>query len=299
MKHTKSFLTLIGAVVCLTFSGCNAAKNVSKSLEAVMQLRAAIIKQFGEQDVNVNINYFNDTSSISVVFVNSQLNLKSPEERLNRAKETAEIVTRNYAAIKSVDNITVVFSRVTTRFLVFHWGETIDVFGFDNEARLQFNPRSELERPSIDPVDPVINYYANQNRTDISVGTIQLEGIPENGVTCLPHFSVVGNIERGAGPATEVNLDFASFGEKPRFPSLTKIVFVNDGKVVYQTTDQFSTSKVADGMFSEFLYLKIPPGAFKRITSGKDVTMRLGTKEYRLNDEQVLSLQKLATYLKK
>ena len=297
MHHTKSFLILIGVVVCL-LNGCKAAKNISQSLEAVMQVRAAIIKQFGEQDVNVNINHFNDTSNISVVFVNSQLNVKSPEERLNRAKETAEIVKRNYAAIKSVDHITVVFSRVTTRFVVFHWGETVDVFGFDNEARLLFNPRTELERPSIDPAEPAINYNAYQNRTDISVKTIQLEGIPENGVTCLPHFSVVGNIERGAGQASEVSIDFASFGEKPRFPNLTKIVFETEGKVVYQATEQFSTSKLADGMFSEFLYLKVSPAAFKRIASSKDVTMRLGTKEYKLNDDQVVSLQRMSTYLK-
>ena len=75
-----------------------------------MQIRTAIIKQFGEQDVNVNINYFNDKSNISVAFINSPLNLKSSDERFSRAKETAELVKQNYAAIKSVNSVTVAFS---------------------------------------------------------------------------------------------------------------------------------------------------------------------------------------------
>ena len=298
MHHTKSFLILIGAVVCLTINGCKAAKNISQSLEAMMQVRAAIIKQFGEQDVNVNINHFNETSNISVVFVNSQLNLKSPEERLNRAKETAEIVKRNYAAIKSVDNITVVFSRVTTRFVVFHWGETVDVFGFDNEARLVFG-RKEAEETSVDPVELNVNYSPSRDRTEISSSAIMHEGTAENGVTCLPHISLAGEVGKDARPASEVIFDFASFGEKPRFPNLTKIAFITDGKVVYETSEQFSTSKLTDGTYSEFLFLKVSASAFRRITSGKDVTLRLGEKEYRLDERQVELLQKMSTYLKK
>lgn len=296
MQQLQSFLILIGVVVCLTLSGCKAAKSVAQSLEAMGEIRAAIIKQFGEDEVNVNINHFNDRSNISVVFVNSSLNLKSSQERLSRAKETAELVKRNYAAIKSVNSVTVVFSRVTTRFVVFHWGETVDVFAFDNEARVLFGPK-ETDETSEKPTEPNINYSASRNRTEIVSG-ISLEGTAENGVTCLPHISVEGNVEKGARLASEVTFDFASFGEKPRFPNLTKIAFITDGKVVYETSEQFSTSKLTDGTYSEFLFLRVSASAFRRITTGKDVTLRLGENEYRLDERQVGLLQKMSTYLK-
>jgi hypothetical protein len=252
MHQLQRYLILITVVVCLTFSGCKAAKNVAQGLEAVGKLRAVIVKQFGESDVNVNINYFNDKSNISVAFINSPVNLKSSEERFRRAKETAELVKQNYAAIKSVNSVTVAFSRVTTRFVVFHWGETVDVFAFDSEARVLFGPK-ETDETSEEPTEPSINYSANRNRTEI-VGGISLEGTAENGVTCIPHISVEGNVDKVARLASEVTFDFASFGEKPRFPNLTKIAFITDGKVVYETSEQFSTSKLTDGTYSEFLF---------------------------------------------
>jgi hypothetical protein len=52
-------------------------------------------------------------------------------------------------------------------------------------------------------------------------------------------------------------------------------------------------------MFSEFLYLKVPSGAFIRIAAGKDVRLRLGEKEYRLDEQQVVLIKKMSTYLKK
>ncbi len=296
MHQLQRCLILIAVVVCLTFSGCKAAKNVAQGLEAMGKLRAVIIKQFGESDVNVNIIYFNDQSNISVAFINSPLNLKSSDERFSRAKETAELVKLNYAGIKSVNNVTVAFSRVTTRFIVFHWGETVDVFAFDNEARVLFGPKEPDETP-VEPTEPSVTYSPNRNRTEIVSG-INLEGTAENGVTCIPHISVEGNVDKGARLASEVTFDFASFGEKPRFPNLTKIAFITDGKVIYETSDQFSTSKLNDGTYSEFLFLRVSASVFRRITSGKDVTLRLGEKEYRINERQVARLQKMSTYLK-
>jgi hypothetical protein len=61
----------------------------------------------------------------------------------------------------------------------------------------------------------------------------------------------------------------------------------------------FSTSKLADGMLSEFLYLKVPSGAFIRIAAGKDVRLRLGEKDYRLDEQQVVLIKKMSIYLKK
>ena len=159
-----------------------------------------------------------------------------------------------------------------------------------------FGPK-ETDETSEEPTEPNINYSASRNRTEIVSG-ISLEGTAENGVTCLPHISVEGNVEKGARLASEVTFDFASFGEKPRFPNLTKIAFITDGKVVYETSEQFSTSKLTDGTYSEFLFLRVSASAFRRIMTGKDVTLRLGEKEYRINEQQVVRLQKMSTYLK-
>jgi predicted small secreted protein len=297
MRKQQRLLTLIVVVVCLTLSSCNTAKNVAQSLKEMAAIRAAVMKHFGETDVAVNINYFNNKSNISVVFLNSALNAKTAEERFQRSTATAELVKQNYADIKSVEYIMVVFSRVTTRFVVFHWSEAVDFYTFDNEGRV-VGPK-ESEQPAPEPIELSVNYYANQNRTNISTGTITLQGIPENGVSFYPHISVAGKVEKGAPLASDVTFNFSSFGEKPRFPDLTKIAFISDGKVVYESSEQFSTSKLADGTFSEFLFLRVSAGTYRRITAGKELTVRLGEKEYRLDEEHVALLQKMSPYLKK
>lgn len=278
----------------LLVSGCRTAKDLGKSLGELALVRAELIKKFGEQDVNVRVDTFQDLTRISVVYVNSLLNQKTAEERAKRAQETAEIVRQNYPSIKNVSEIWVGFMRVTTRLVVFHWNEMIDVVGFDNEARAL---RDHGEAP-VDPSQPSVNYLERQNKTDIS-GNIQLEGTPEKGVTVLPHFSVAGNVNKTTPKAPdEVSLDFAAFSDKPKFPNITKIVFLVDNKVVYQTEGQFSTSKIAADMYSEFLYLKMPSAAFLKIASGNSVKIRLSEHEYTLTESNILQIQRMSDYLR-
>ena len=279
---------------CLLVCGCRTAKDLGKSLGELAMVRAELIKKFGEQDVNVRVDTFQDLTSISVVYVNSLLNQKTAEERAKRAQETAEIVRQNYPSIKNVREIWVGFMRVTTRLVLFHWSEMIDVLGFDNEARAL---RDHGDVP-LDPSQPAVNYLASQNKTDIS-GSIQLEGTPEKGVTVLPHFSVAGDVNKTTPrPPTEVSLDFAAFSDKPKFPNITKIVFLVDNKVVYLTEGQFSTSKIAADMYSEFLYLKMPSAAFLKIASGNTVKIRLSEHEYTLTESNILQIQRMSDYLR-
>ena len=120
---------------CLLAFGCGTAKNLGKTLGDLAMVRAELIKKFGEKDVNLSVNTFQNRTSISVMFVNSPLNQKTTEERAKRAQETAEIVKQHYPAIKNVNEIWVGFMRVTTRLVIFHYSEMIDIHGFDNEAR--------------------------------------------------------------------------------------------------------------------------------------------------------------------
>ena len=280
---------------CLLAYGCSTAKDVGKALGDLKRVRAELIKKFGEQDVDLRVRTYQNRTSISVTYVNSPLNQKTPEEREKRAQETADIIKQLYPSVKNVSEIWVGFARVTTRLVIFHYSETLDAYGFDNEARALRDPGTA----PADPTQPLVQYSASQNKTDISSGGIQLEGTEEKGVTLVPHFSVAGDVNKiTPKPPDEVALDFAAFSEKPKFPNVTKIVFVSDNKIVYNTAGQFSTSKVADGMYSEFLYVKVPTAVFLKMSSGSIVTIKLNEHEYTLTESQLLQIQRMSDYLR-
>src|SRR6185295_1895076 len=272
----KSLLCLL-LTSCLLACGCSTAKDVRKTLRDLTMVRAELVKKYGEQDIDVRVNTFQNQTSISVVYINSPLNQKTTEERAVRAQETAEIVKQLYPSIKNVNEIWVGFMRVTTRLVVFYWSEMIEVRGFDSDAR-------PLRDPGIAPPEsnqPSVRYSPSQNQTEISSSSIQLEGTTEKGVLIFPHFSVAGNVNKiTPKPPDEIGLDFAAFSEKPKFPNITKLVFLSDDKIVYQTKGQFSTSKIAGDMYSEFLYLKMPTAAFLSISSGRVVKIKLNEREY-------------------
>lgn len=279
---------------CLLASGCGTAKKLGNTLGDLAMVRAELIKKFGEKDVNLRINTFENRTSIFVMFINSSLNQKTTEERAKRAQETAEIVRQHYPAIKNVNEIWVGFMRVTTRLVIFNYSEMFETYGFDNEARTLRDPGSA----PMDPSQPAVRYTASQNKTEIS-SSIRLEGTAEKGVTVFPHFTVAGDVNKiTPKPPGEVMLDFAAFSEKPKFPNVTKIVFLSDNKLVYLTEGQFSTSKIASDMYSEFLYLKVPTAVFLKITSGSTVKIRLNEHEYTLTESQALQIQRMSDYLR-
>lgn len=282
---------------CLLAYGCSNAKDVRKTLSDLAVVRAELIKKFGEQDINLRVHTFENRTRIFVMYVNSPLNEKSSDERAQRAQETAEIVRQRYPSIKSSNEIWVGFVRVTTRLVMFHWSEMIDSFVFDNEARALRGPA-----PAPAPVDlsqPAVRYLESQNKTEISSSGIQLEGTAEKGVLFVPHFSVAGDVKKiKPKPPDEVGLDFAAFSAKPKFPNVTKIAFLSDNQVVYRTEGQFSTSKIADDMYSEFLYLKVPTAMFLKVTSGSTVKIRLNEREYTLTESQFQQIHGMSDYLR-
>jgi hypothetical protein len=290
-RHSLWLVLTSSLLVC----GCSTAKDLGKTLGDLAIIRAELMNKFGEQDVNVRLNNFQNRTSLSVVYVNSSLNEKTTEERGKRAQETAEIVRQRYPSIKNVNEIWVGFMRNSTRLVVFHWSEMIEVRGFDNQARALRDPGTA----PVDPTLPIVRYVPGQNKTDISSNGLLLEGTPEKGVTVVPHFSVTGDVNKTKPiPPNEVLLDFAAFSEKPKFPNITKIVFVVDSKVVYRTEGQFSTSKIAADMYSEFLYLKVPTSVFLKISSGNTPRIKLNEHEYTLTESQVLQIQHMSDYLR-
>ena len=294
LRYCATLFLIGGLVVAVS---CTTAKDLSRTLTDLGQVRAQIIKRFGEDEVDLRVNTFQGETAISVHFINSPLNSSSQADRTRRAQETAELVKQYYPSIKKVSAIWVTFARVTSRFVVFHWTEVLDVHGYDNEAR----PLSDRNNAPLlsDPSKPNVRYTANLNTTEISGSGIQLEGSPGSGVTMFTHFSVLGDANRVTPkPPKEVSFDFASYSTPPRFPNVTKIVFITDDRISHQTEGQFSTSTLADGTFSEFLYLKVPAAAFIKITNGTSVKIKLANHEYRLSEIQVLQLQRMSDYIK-
>lgn len=279
---------------CLLACGCSTAKDLGKTLGDLGTVRAELIKKFGEKDINVRLNTFENRTNISIAYINSPLNQKTTEERARRAQETAEIVRQHYPSIKNVTEIWVGFMRVTTRLVVFHWSEMLELRGFDNEARALRDPGTA----PFDPTQPAVRYLASQNKTEIS-SSIRLEGTAEKGVTVIAHFSVTGDVNKiTTKPPDEVALDFAAFSDKPKFPNLTKLVFLADNQIVYRTEVQFSTSKVAGDLYSEFYYLKVPTAVFRKISSGRTLKIKLNEHEYTLTENQLLQVQRMSDYLK-
>ena len=280
---------------CLLVYGCSTAKDLGKTLADLAKVRAELIKKFGEEDVNLRVNTFENRTSILVTYANSPLNQKTPEERGKRAQETAQIVRQYYPSIKNVSEIWVGFMRVTTQMVIFHSSEMLDAHGFDNEARPLPDPISA----PVDPSQPLVRYIANQNKTDISSDGIVLEGTTEKGVIVVPHFTVAGDVNKiKPKPPNEVALDFAAFSEKQKFPNLTKLVFLSDNRIVYQTEGQFSTSKIAVDQYNEFLYLNVPTAVFLKISSGSKVQIKLNKYEYTLTESQLLQIQRMSDYCK-
>ena len=280
---------------CLLAYGCSTARDLGKTLGDLTKVRAELMNKFGEQDVNLRVNTFQNRTSISVMYVNSPLNQKTTEERGKRAQETADIVKQLYPSIKNVSEIWVGFTRVTTSLVIFHYSEMVEAYGFDNEARALRDPGITRS----DPSQPSVQYSASQNKTDISSSGIQLEGTTDNGVILVPHFSVAGDVNKiTPKPPDEVALDFASFSEKPKFPNVTKLVFLSDNKIAYRTEGQFSTSKIAGDRYCEFLYLKVPTAAFLKISSGSTIKIKLNEHEYTLTEDQLLQIQRMSDYLR-
>jgi hypothetical protein len=291
-SHALSSTLLL---LCLLATGCLQAV---KSLGEISRLRAAIIKEYGEKDVGVNLN--ND-SRLTITFINSALNEQGPRERALRAQQTAVFVKQHYLAINRIDVIWVGFLRQKTRYVVWHDFEGLGFFRFDK------NGRPLPERKTYPPVDeqansmrPTAVYSSALKQTDVGINSLQLEGDINNGLSVMPHFTVPGDvtgIKRSASFPESVRFDFTSSSEKSMFPGAPTIAFLVDRKMVLETQEQFSTSKFGE-RFSESVSLGIPYKTFLRMISGKTLTLRIGDREYEFTGDQLEALREMTRYVR-
>ena len=278
------------------FAGC---ANLSGSLLEMARLQAAIVKEYGEKEVNVNLH---NSTSLTVTFINSALNATSSEARAKRAEHTAGFVNRRYPSINQITEIWVGFVRTTSRFIVMDQSESVDVFGFDKNGRpLGSLPNDLLTDESETSLIPTAVYSPKLRQTEVMITRLQLEGDMNNGLALAPHFTVPGDatgIKRSASFPQSVTFDFASYSEKSMFPGDTKITALTDGKAVFETSEQFATTQLPNFTFTAFLKLEIPYPAFRRMIMGKKLTLRLGDREYQLTTAQLQGLREMTTYVR-
>lgn len=272
--------------------GCGT--KLGKTFSGLAGLQAEIVKKFGEEGVHVQENNFDASTFLVVTFINSSLNDKTEGLRAQRAKETAEIVKTRYSQISKIDQIWVNFVRQRTAFIVFHFSEGLASYGFDRDAKAL---RIEKSRSPVEALSPGARYSPTQNQSEVSV-SLQLEGVEGAGVTMIPHFTVAGDAnQKPSAPPETVTFDIAAYSPTRKFTHETKLTIVADNKTVFEKEVSFSSSRMADGQFGEFLYLTIPYQTFREICKGKEVTIAAGSESYTLKHEQLIAMRNMNAFV--
>jgi hypothetical protein len=282
----RLFLVLL-LVLCLVMAACTGA--AVRTLNQLQQLQGELTKKFGDQ-VYVNVNETRGELALTVSFINSALNEKTDGERFKRAAEAAKVVRANYADVNKLRVIWIGFLRMRSRMIVFHHTEALSYYPFDPEARSLREP--DVVTPET-PLETTANYHPTRNQSDVFAYGIQLEGQPgKDGVTLVPNFKTTGdvNVKKGPPPKT-VQFDFASYSSKPRFQQTAPITFLADDKPVLETEGTFF------GNEPQFCYLPVPYTAFRKMLAAKQLTIKLGAKEYRLTPRQMAVLQEMTRYV--
>lgn len=280
---------LAGILVASLFAaGC---KQVVKTIGELQVLHTELTKKFGDE-VNVHVQESGPRLVLTVSFINSLLNEKTQPARFKRAAEAAKVVTTHYPRINSVSAIWVGFVRRQTRMLVFHRSEGLDFYPFDRNAQL-IQPTDTTTNTSGVPLETSAHYSRDINQSNVFAYGIQLEGEPgKDGVTVLPNFKTTGDVNEKRGPPPKtVQFDFASYSATPRFEQVVPITFVADGNTVLQTKGTFH------GNDAQFCYLPVPYAAFRKMITAKQVTIKLGDKQYRLTPSQFEALRKMSEYV--
>jgi hypothetical protein len=283
-------------VACLLAVACTGA-NVKK-LGELQTLYIELAKKFGDT-VHVN-GAERDGVILTITYLNSPLNERDPAQRGRRAQETAEFVKTQYSGIQKVRAIWVLFMRQQTRFVIFHSSRAIDGYVFDKDAHAlsleEYGPQpgSGSGLPPRPDKDITVGYASSSDATDVSsASALQLDGEPGGyGLTFMPLFSLPGNATRTVAPApAEVSFLMASYSKKPRFMREVPIEFIVDGAPVMQAKTTFT------GNDAQYSTVKVSYSVFRKLSTAKEASIKLGAKAYPLTPEHLAILRKMDSHV--
>lgn len=271
---------LILLSLLITATGCSG--EALRSFSELAALRAALIREYRHQNVNVVIQ---NTNVLGVTFVNSPLNGSTEAERSKRAKEVARFAEGNYASIGKIDEIWVSFVRSRTYFYIFHQGEVVSAFPFE-KGRIEAGDL--LSRPRR-AAKAAASYSKPRDETTVMVNYLQLYGDAKDGLILVPLFTVPG--DKVAAPRS-VALEFSSYSGRGLFAQDRRISISVDGKVLASGDARLKSSgRGSDGVVAEFLSYDISYQQLLKITEGSEVKISLGPKQAELTPEQLRSLR--------
>jgi hypothetical protein len=289
----------IGSAVLIT--ACSS--DLVKSLSGVNALRQKLIDKYGDQ-VTVNLH---NSRYLQIVFVNSPLNKQDRPKRIERARETARFVAQNYEGIKSIDTVWISFLASETRFIVFHYTQGIDSFGFNHNGD-SLDAQSVRDGTVVDdesPSDlraPVAQYDQRTNETDISITRIQLEGDMDRGVVLVPHFTVTGDARQSGTVKSRpdfVVFDFAVYADQPTFHDTPALEVYCDDRSVWKGEASLVPTRDSgfDGTVGQFLSVHVSFKLFEQMANSRRVRIGLGSKQFELLPEDISALKKMTAYV--
>jgi hypothetical protein len=290
-RPSRLVLLLPSLALLLCFCGC---KNVINSLGELGQLRSDLIKEFHEADITVALN---NSTVLTVSFINSPLNEAPTEARFKRAQETAVFIKRRYAGINGVEHMLIRFMQHETRMFV-DYTQEIDGFVFGKNAVLiGAPPGGNPDEYFKTDEDVTVSYNATSNESEIRIARMQLEGDMDKGVALSPHFKVRGDATTAGhalGIPGSVVFNFSSFAPAKIFKNDPPLKIVADGGTVF-SDKAHNLSSAAEGG-NEFLVQAIPLDQFLKLAAARTVVLGLGPKEYLLSAKHLKSLREMADY---
>ena len=298
-RPTALAICLLVALVCL--SSCSSG--LFKQLSEIAKLRQELMTRYQEKDVNVHLQ--NDVY-LTISLINSPLNRQDDAAREARAAEVAQFVVKRLPSIQQIKSIWIVFVKSETRWVVFHYSESLGAFVFNNRGepirRNEPLPATTNTTTDDDPLSPSIKFNPGRNETDISLTRVQLAGDTNHGIALVPYYTARGDA-RGPGhlaaPPPSVTFDFASYADRPVFSDDSKLEIICDGVKGFSGKAHLLKPQASgsEGSAAQFLMAEIPFDKFVKIGEAHKVQVKLNDKRYDLSPEAIGALNRMAGFV--
>ena len=284
-SHSQLALIFLLSFCLLMNLGC---KKAVESFSELYALRAELIRQYKEQDINVVIQ---NANVLGITFVNSSFNKLGDLEREIKAHEIALFVKDRLRPVNTIDTIWVAFV-VSSSFVVFHFSNNISTHVFETKDLKPADPGNTAKGQG----EAVASYLQETNETSVYLKkSLQLHHSAGNNVMLLPHFVIPANgvaAPRLAVPDSVV-LEFTASSDRRMFQDNTQLIIHVDGRKVFSGKAKLTNviGSNEEKSVNEFLSQSISYSQFLQLANGKKGRIDLGAKQFELTTEQLRALQ--------